>query len=68
MFTHIEKTDLFNMMDDSMLPELEPSDVKFSNTAKFSEVFQKLETMAAEDGDVANSEQELLDNIKSLNN
>ena len=68
MFTHVEKTDLFNMMDDSMLPELEPDDIKFSSSDKFSEVFQNLQTMAAEDGDVANSEQELLDKIKSLNN
>lgn len=60
--------DLFNMMDDSILPELEPDDIKFSSSDKFSEVFQNLQTMAAEDGDVANSEQELLDNIKSLNN
>jgi hypothetical protein len=68
MFTHFEKTELFNMMDDSMLPELESVDIKFSNSNKFSEVFQNLEKMAAEDGDVAISEQELLDKIKSLNN
>jgi len=68
IFTHVEKTELFNMMDDSLLPELEPVDVKFSDSNKFSEVFQTLQTMAAEDGDIASSEQELLDKIKSLNN
>lgn len=67
IFTHVEKTELFNMMDDSVLPELEPVDVKFSDSNKFSEVFQTLQKMAAEDGDIASSEQELLDKIKSLN-
>jgi len=66
-FTSDEKEDFFNLMNNPNPPAITKEDVIFSSKEKLNEVIAKLTGLAASDGEIDDSEQELLNTIMSLN-
>jgi len=65
-FTSSEKTEFFDLMNSPKLPDLTKEDVTFSSEEKFQEVVDKLMKLASSDGNIEESEKDLIDRIKSL--
>lgn len=66
-FTSTEKGEFFNLMNNPNLPALTKEEVTFSSKEKLNEVIAKLTALASSDGEIEKSEQDLLNNIMSLN-
>ena len=66
-FTSNERTEFFELMNMSSLPELTAEDVKFSSNERFDEMILKLESLAASDGNMEQAESDLIASIKNLN-
>ena len=54
-------------MNNPNLPALTKEEVTFSSKEKLNEVIAKLTALASSDGEIEKSEQDLLNNIMSLN-
>jgi uncharacterized tellurite resistance protein B-like protein len=65
-FTSTEKKEMFNLMNQSSLPELTKDDVTFSSKERFNEVVTKLEELAMSDGEFEASEAEMIEKVKGL--
>lgn len=65
-FTSSEKTEFFDLMNSPKLPDLTKEDVTFSSEEKFQEVVDTLMKLASSDGNIEESEKDLIDRIKSL--
>jgi len=66
-FTSDEKEDFFNLMNNPNPPAITKEDATFSSKEKLNEVIAKLTGLASSDGEIDDSEQELLNTIMSLN-
>lgn len=66
-FTSSEKSQFFNLMNDPNPPEITKEDATFSSKEKLNEVVAKLTGLAASDGEIETSEQELLNKIMAFN-
>jgi len=66
-FTINEKKALFGLMDALSLPELEKKDVVFYSDEAYQAVISKLESLAGKDGQIDDSEKELIEKIKRMN-
>ncbi len=65
-FTNAEKQQFFDLMNIRILPELTEKDVEFSSEDKSKEVLANLKDLAKTDGEFANKEQSLIEQIKGL--
>lgn len=65
-FTNSEKKELIDLMDMASLPNLTNEDVKFSDAGIGRDVLKKLEDLASADGEMDESETQLIDHIKSI--
>ena len=66
-FTSDEKEDFFNLMNNPSPPAITKEDATFSSKEKLNEVIAKLTGLASSDGEIDDSEQELLNTIMGLN-
>ena len=66
-FTSTEKGEFFNLMNNPNPPALTKEDATFSSKEKLNEVIAKLTGLAASDGEIEKSEQELLNKIMAFN-
>lgn len=65
-FTNTEKQFLFDLMNATVLPELTSKETTFSSKERANEVMEKLNQLAASDGEVEASEKELINKIMEL--
>jgi tellurite resistance protein len=65
-FTNTEKQFLFDLMNTSVLPELTSKETTFSSKERANEVMDKLNQLAASDGEVEASEKILIAKITEL--
>ena len=65
-FTSSEKQRLFDLINAFTLPELVKSDVTFSSKEREQQVLNKLSDLANADGEMAESEKTLIENIRKL--
>lgn len=67
-FTNTEKQLLFDLMNAAVLPELTIKETAFSSKERATEVMDKLNQLAASDGEIEESEKVLIDKIMQLIN
>lgn len=65
-FTSNEKQEFFDLMNMASLPQLTVEDVKFSSDERFNEMISKLESLAASDGNMEQTESDLITSVKNL--
>ena len=65
-FTNTEKQLLFDLMNASVLPELTVKETAFSSKERANEVMDKLNQLAASDGEIEATEKILIDKIMQL--
>jgi tellurite resistance protein len=65
-FTNTEKQLLFDLMNTSVLPELTVKETTFSSKERANEVMDKLNQLAASDGEIEATEKILIDKITQL--
>lgn len=65
-FTNTEKHLLFDLMNASVLPELTVKETAFSSKERANEVMDKLNQLAASDGEIEATEKILIDKITQL--
>ena len=65
-FTNKEKQELFDLMNSDSPPLLTNDDVTFSSTEKGLSTLKKIKQLAQSDGNIDQSEQELIDRIEAL--